>query len=127
MMQNKNKAKRTIGKSGEDFAEMLLSKEGYNILCRNYTCRGGEIDIIAAKDKFLCFVEVKLRSISSQLRPAEAVDDTKISRIKLAAENFLQEFCDNKYISCLEARFDVIELYTSKNVIKTYNHITDIS
>lgn len=127
MMQNKNKSERTIGKSGEDFAGMILSKEGYNILCRNYTCRGGEIDLIATKDSHLCFVEVKLRSMSSGLRPAEAVDGQKLSRIKKAAEHFLEEFCDNKYISCLEARFDIIELYTSKSVIKTYNHIKGIN
>lgn len=122
-----NKSERAIGKSGEDFASFILSKDGYNILCRNYTCHGGEIDIVATIDKYLCFVEVKLRSISSGIRPAEAVDDKKMSRIKTAAEHFLQEFCDNKYISCLEARFDIIEIYTSKGVIKTYNHIKGIN
>ena len=126
MMQNKNKSERTIGNTGEDFASLLLSKDGYNILCRNYTCRGGEIDIIASKENYICFIEVKLRSMSSGVCAREAVDEKKMSRMKIAAENFLQEFCDNKYISCLVTRFDCIELYTSKNLIKTYNHIKDI-
>ena len=126
-MQSKNNSRRTIGKTGEDFASLLMAKDGYNILCRNYTCKGGEIDLIASKDSYICFVEVKLRSLRSQVKAAEAVDETKLSRIKTAANCFMEEFRDNRYVSCLTPRFDIIELYTSKNVIKSYNHITGIN
>lgn len=105
---------------------MLLSKDGYSILCRNYTCPGGEVDIIAAKGEFLCFVEVKLRSISSGVNAAEAVDKTKLSRIKGCIEHFFNEYKDNKYASSLTPRVDIVEIYTAKGMVKWHNHITDV-
>ena len=119
---------RKQGDYGEDFAVKLLEKSGYTIICRNYTCRGGEIDIIATKENYICFVEVKLRSVLSENRALEAVDATKLSRIKHAAEFFFEEYRDNMYVTSLTPRFDIVELYTTpqKSVIK-HNHITDIS
>ena len=53
--------KRYIGDLGEDFAAKTLSDKGYIILSRNYTCRTGEIDIIAKDKDTFVFVEVKTR------------------------------------------------------------------
>lgn len=53
--------KRQIGNSGEDLACKYLQKLGYKILARNFTIRGGEIDIVARDGEELVFVEVKLR------------------------------------------------------------------
>ena len=118
--------RRKKGSVGENYAAMLLSKDGYSILCRNYTCPGGEVDIIAAKGEFLCFVEVKLRSISSGVNAAEAVDKTKLSRIKGCIEHFFNEYKDNKYASSLIPRIDIVEIYTAKGMVKRHNHITDV-
>ena len=59
---------RRRGNLGEDFAADYLEKEGYRILERNYATKLGEIDIIAQKDNFIAFVEVKARSEDSTLR-----------------------------------------------------------
>lgn len=50
---------RQKGYEGEDKACAYLISKGYEIIERNYYTRLGEIDIIARKDKFLVFVEVK--------------------------------------------------------------------
>lgn len=126
MMQNPRTTKRERGKAGEEYACRLLAKNGYGILCRNYTCPGGEIDIIAAKENYICFVEVKLRSLQTGENAAEAVDTSKLSRIKTASEHFLSEYHDNKYVSSLTPRFDIIELYTCKSIVKKHNHITGV-
>lgn len=47
------------GEKGEDAACTYLERKGYVICRRNYRCRYGEIDIIAAKGGELSFVEVK--------------------------------------------------------------------
>lgn len=127
MNQSPRLNKRDIGKLGEDMAEFALIKEGYSILCRNYTCPGGEIDIIAAKEKYICFVEVKLRSRSSGESAACAVDETKMSRIKCATEYFFNEYKDNIYVSSLTPRIDIVEIYTSKNIATDYNHIIGVN
>lgn len=55
------KAKNSIGDRGEALAGDYLEKRGYAIVERNWSCRFGEIDIIARRDGALVFVEVKTR------------------------------------------------------------------
>ena len=50
-----------FGRRGEDAACAYLLRHGYSIGERNYRCRRGVIDIIAAKDGGAGFVEVKTR------------------------------------------------------------------
>ena len=40
---------KTIGRQGEDLAAQALIQDGYQIVCRNYRQKYGEIDIIAKK------------------------------------------------------------------------------
>ena len=54
--------KGTKGAWGEECAAAYLRRRGYRILARNYSCRFGEIDIIAADRHYVVFVEVKLRA-----------------------------------------------------------------
>lgn len=39
--------RKKLGRQGEDAAACYLEKNGYTLLRRNYTCRLGEIDIVA--------------------------------------------------------------------------------
>ncbi len=87
-MAEKSNNKKT-GLSGEELAAEYLTKQGYFILHRNYTCPYGEVDIIAVKDDTAAFVEVKTRLTEAYGEAAEAVDLRKQRHIKNAASYFL--------------------------------------
>ena len=67
-MAKLSESKKLIGQWGEDQACEYLRRHGYRIIGRNYSCRFGEIDVIAAKRGFLAFVEVKLRRSDALIR-----------------------------------------------------------
>ena len=99
--------RKLAGRSGEAEAAKYLRSQGYELLGMNYACRAGEIDIIAARDGFVAFVEVKLRADARFAQAREAVTPAKQRRIKLAALEWLStRECE------LQPRFDVIEIYT---------------
>lgn len=102
------------GKHGEEIAEAFLRENGYKIVNRNYRCRLGEIDIIAAKENTLIFVEVKTRSHQRYGLPRESVTFAKQKVIIKTAQQYIQRF---KIIDKL-FRFDVIEVYYDKQPIK---------
>lgn len=90
---NENKY-RTIplGERGERAAANFLEESGHQILHRNWRWgRVGEIDIIAAKNGQIIFVEVKTRQTGSAGSPEEAVDERKLRTIKLVALHWLRE------------------------------------
>jgi putative endonuclease len=82
---------KLIGDKGEDRAIDALFEEGYEIVGRNYHCRRGEIDIIAMKDDYICFVEVKYRNPRGYGSAADAITRAKMGRILMTARNYLLE------------------------------------
>lgn len=104
---------RATGDTGEDLAVRFLEKHGCRILCRNFKAQHGEIDIIAEKDAFLLFVEVKTRRKGGE-RGANAVDEKKQTRLASAAAQFLAENRENPYVASLQKRFDVVEITLDK-------------
>ncbi|NTV52425.1 MAG: YraN family protein [Candidatus Firestonebacteria bacterium] len=95
------------GKVAEDQAVFYLQKQGYKIVERNFSVRGGEIDIIAWEGKTLCFVEVKSRGSADYGYPAEAVNRRKQQRLICAAQLYLLRHFKAGPPAC---RFDVISL-----------------
>ncbi|MBE6622830.1 MAG: YraN family protein [Ruminococcaceae bacterium] len=112
--------RKKLGYLGEDMAREFLENSGYKIICKNYTVRGGEIDIIAKDGNTLVFAEVKTRKNDLFGKASEAVNSKKISHMCTAARRFIHEHKELKYSS---VRFDVLEVYTQKAVI---NHIVNI-
>ena len=88
------------GVLGEELAEIMLLEKGYTILARNFRCRYGEIDIIAAKNGVLAFVEVKTRLFGSCGRGSESVTAAKRQKIRRCA------LC---YISMCQRRCEAID------------------
>ncbi len=94
------------GKLCEDLVAQYLERNNYEIVARNYRCRGGEIDVIAQKEGVLCFVEVKsLCGSWTQDQLGRMVDGQKRKRIQLTAIDYLNKvYMQGKQ---LEIRFDV--------------------
>lgn len=99
--------KKEIGDLGETKAAEFLESKGCRIVCRNYHCRYGEIDIIAQTDEYILFVEVKTRARNGFGTPAEAVDRKKQKKLIITAYDFL-----GKNPKELQPRFDVAEVVT---------------
>ncbi len=102
---------REKGNLGEDIAAEYLQRLGFEILERNYTIRGGEIDIIAKDSDTLVFVEVKTRH-GDDFSGAQAVDEKKCEFLVSAAERFVIEKDDTA--SDMKARFDLVDIYFDK-------------
>ena len=110
--------KQETGKIGEDLAVSYLKKQHYQIIERNFSCKQGEIDIIAQDKKELVFIEVKTRSSALYGMPKEAVDTNKKKHIYHAAEFYVYV----KKIPDIPVRIDVIEIY-KKNQKYFIHHI----
>ena len=97
---------RLLGRWGEDRAADYLRGKGFRIAAANWKCRFGELDLIAADNTYLCFVEVKLRKSAAYGSAAAFVDRRKQDRLRTAATLYL-----SRHPTQLQPRFDVIEIY----------------
>ena len=112
-----------VGAWGEGLAADYLRSKRYKLVGMNFTCRYGEIDIIAENKEYLLFVEVKLRKSDRFARAAEHVDYHKQNRIRTTAEFYLSQNPTK-----LQPRFDVIEIYAPDGVMTAkpvINHLED--
>jgi putative endonuclease len=98
---------KTVGNLGENLACRYLEKYGYEILCRNFSCNYGEVDIIFKDKNEFVFCEVKTRSNEEYGFPAEAVNYYKQRHIWNTAKYYLYK--NNILNECV--RFDIIEIY----------------
>lgn len=98
-----------LGKRGEKAAVHYLKKHGYRIIKTNYSCRIGELDIIASIKDILVFVEVRSRSNTRFGLAKESIGPAKQRKIRMVASYYLQSL--HKTIP--KVRFDVLALYFS--------------
>jgi putative endonuclease len=98
-----------LGRAGESLAARFLEAKGWRIVGRNVRCgRSGEIDIVAARNGVLAFVEVKTRRTARYGTPGEAVTRRKQLRIRAMARAYLASVRPGADA----VRFDVIEVRT---------------
>lgn len=109
------------GQAGEEIAAQYLIKKGYEILERNYATNIGEIDIIAAGDGYIIFVEVKARLSDKFGYAADAVNFAKRKKINQVASQYIKQFRLYDY----PVRFDVIEVYTQDKRIEHFENAFD--
>ena len=116
---------KDIGAIGENAAVKILKKSRYKILARNIHISHNELDIVALykKSGMIVFVEVKTRSVNSDLyspfgTPSDAVTKQKQMRTIQAARGYLNA---NPKLNKYQPRFDVIEVYLEKENKKIIN------
>lgn len=112
-----------LGLWGEERAARYLKWRGYRILENRYRCREGEIDLVAQRGNYLCFVEVKLRKNADMAEAREFVTPAKQQKVRTAALRYLME-----HPTECQPRFDVVEVYapygqeTRKPVIRHWEN-----
>jgi len=113
---------KEIGALGEQICEDFLKNSGYKILEKNFKCKCGEIDLIALKSGYICFIEVKTRYDTKYGIPAESVVFSKQKKIYKTAQVYILR----KNITDFNFRFDVMEvILNNDNNDFSLNHIED--
>lgn len=82
-----------IGALGEQLAVEHLRGVGLRVLARNWRCRYGELDVIAADDaaRAVVFVEVKTRTTDRFGGVEQAVTPAKVRRLRRLAGLWLAQ------------------------------------
>lgn len=81
----------STGRNGEKLAQEYLKEHGYDIVENNYRSPDGEVDIIASKDSFISFVEVRTRSTRKFGTPEESITSRKKQKLIAVSQHYLQK------------------------------------
>lgn len=73
--------KKAIGSQYEEAAAAYMKEQGFEIICRNYKNRIGEIDIIAKDGEYLVFCEVKYRKAGDAIYAISPKKQKQIGRV----------------------------------------------
>lgn len=82
--------KQAIGRYGERVAAAHLRDAGMTVLETNWTCKYGEVDIVAREGATLVICEVKTRTGDSHGTGLEAVTGQKATRLRRLAAHWLE-------------------------------------
>ncbi len=100
--------RRGQGDIGEDRAAGHILSRGWELLARGWTCRAGELDLVARHpDGMIVFLEVKRAFTARTGDPGERMTATKQRRVCKAATAWLvaHDALDR------EARFDLVLIH----------------
>jgi putative endonuclease len=105
------------GQRGEERAAAWYRHRGYEIVCRNWRCAIGEIDLIARRGRLVVVCEVKARRSDAFGVPALAVGAAKQQRLRRLAAAWL---ASNRTGRNVDVRFDVVAV--SGERVEVYEH-----
>ncbi|MGZ5396987.1 MAG: YraN family protein [Mycobacterium sp.] len=113
-----------IGALGERLAVEHLRSLGLRVLDRNWRCRYGELDVIAADDaaRIVVFVEVKTRTTNRFGGIEQAVTPEKVRRLRRLAGLWLARQ-DARWS---EVRIDVIGVRIGRRPIPEITHLRGV-
>lgn len=117
------KPKDLLGRQGEELAAKFLTEAGLEILERNWRCKDGEIDIVAADGNVLVVCEVKTRSGVGFGSPLEAVTRQKARRLRRLAVLWVRE----RGLICEQIRIDVIGVLRTGPGEFSVEHVCGVS
>jgi putative endonuclease len=111
-----------LGRLGEALAAARLEAAGMRVVDRNWRCRDGEIDLIAAGPGLLVFCEVKTRRGHGYGSPAAAVTYAKQARLRRLAAAYLAA---SAAPPC-RIRFDVIAVTWPRSGQPSIEHLEGV-
>lgn len=113
-----------IGALGEQLAVDHLRSLGLRVLDRNWRCRYGELDVIAADDmaRIVVFVEVKTRTTDQFGGVAQAVTPEKVRRLRRLAGLWLAAQ-DGRWS---QARIDVVGVRIGRRRTPELTHLQGV-
>ncbi|KGJ91227.1 YraN family protein [Colwellia psychrerythraea] len=97
-----------IGKITEQLAEQYLTKQGLNLIDKNYHCRQGEVDLIMLDGDTYVFIEVKYRKNKAFGGAIAAIPASKQQKVKHCVTFYLHQVGLNEYNT--PCRIDVVAL-----------------
>ena len=112
---------KLLGRWGEALVAADLRNRGFRLVAHSYHTRFGEIDLIAENDKYLLFIEVKLRSSEAFALGRMAVTPKKQRALRTTAECYLAQYPTRR-----QPRFDVAEVLAPQGVKTAAPQITYI-
>ncbi|MES2128603.1 MAG: YraN family protein [Pseudomonadota bacterium] len=80
------------GQGWEEVARDHLVRAGLVLVEANFSCKGGEIDLVMRDGPVLVFVEVRQRAGRSHGGAAASITPAKVRRIVRAAQFYLKRF-----------------------------------
>jgi putative endonuclease len=113
-----------IGALGEQLAVEHLTALGLRVLTRNWRCRYGELDVIAADDaaRTVVFVEVKTRTSDRFGGVSQAVTPSKVRRLRRLAGRWLAA----QHRSWAAVRIDVIGVRIGRSRAPEITHLQGV-
>jgi len=113
-----------IGALGEQLAVDHLTSLGLRVLTRNWRCRYGELDVIAADDaaRIVVFVEVKTRTGDQFGGVSQAVTPDKVRRLRRLAGLWLA----GQRSSWAAVRIDVIGVRIGRTRTPEITHLQGV-
>ncbi|HIQ40155.1 MAG TPA: YraN family protein [Sulfurivirga caldicuralii] len=80
---------RLVGFEKEQTARRWLEKQGIQIVAQNFTCKGGEIDLIGLDQDTLVAFEIRYRKHPRHGNAAESITPAKLARLQRCLAYFL--------------------------------------
>ncbi|MFT4164999.1 MAG: YraN family protein [Microlunatus sp.] len=121
------RTRNEIGAMGETLAALELQNQGMEILDRNWSCRWGEIDVVALDlsggRRTAVFCEVKCRTGRGFGDPLESITSAKVSRLRKLAAEWLSQHREFGFDG---ARLDAIGVLLERDQQPVLTHITGI-
>ena len=111
--------RQELGRLGEALAATLLEAAGLRVVARNWRCREGEIDLVAAGSGLLVFCEVKTRRGHGYGSPAAAVTPMKQARLRRLAAAYLATVP----AAPRSVRFDVVAVTCTRGYRPVVEHL----
>jgi putative endonuclease len=113
-----------LGALGEQLAVDHLTASGLAVLARNWRCRYGELDVIAADTaaRVVVFVEVKTRTTDRFGGVAQAVTPEKLRRLRRLAGLWLA----GQDTSWAQVRIDVVGVRIGTGPTPVISHLQGV-